>query len=351
MDVEQVDNGLVEWGAHYGCGRKVRPGDLERIGDVVTRPGNAGLPQVEGLFLLSDAGVSRLGEDLLVQTVDVILPLPISAEVWGCAAALHCLSDLYAAGGRPLTAVGVLQVGLDDQSRNLVMAGYEAAGGALNDAGVALVGGHSLRGQVSKIGFTITGVAKPEEVRAVCNARPGDLVYLTKPIGVGAALAHIGATGVRPQEYDEIERTLLTSNAGAAAVATRAGLRCVTDVSGYGLLGALLQVADASKVSITVDYARVPRLESGERAIRKGVVSALAEAVWLESTERIGGLAATDTEVRLLLADPQVSGGLVLFVPDGQQRDLEEQAGDAGVAAELIGSVSEQRSEAVTVTG
>jgi selenide,water dikinase len=345
--VTRRPDGAVEWGSHYGCGRKVRPGELARIGEVVTREPNASLPQVEGLFLLSDAGICRLGDKLLVQTVDVILPLPFSAEVWGRAAALHCLSDLYAAGGTPTTAVGTLEVGFDSDSRAMAVSAYEAAAQELNRADVALVGGHSLMSHISKIGFTVTGVADPDEIRTVSHARPGDLVYLTKRIGVGAALAYMGATGVRPPELPTIERAMLTSNAAAADLATRMGLRCVTDVSGYGLLGALLQVAEASQVSVTVDFSRIPYFNSGFAAIGKGVASSLAEAVWVQSSDRVGG--SSDPQVRLLLCDPQVSGGLVLFVPPERRDDLEALAQELQVRADLIGQAAPAGEHAVTI--
>lgn len=327
----------LNWGAYAGCGRKLRPGRLVEIGSLVTGLSNSSLPQVQGLHLLGDSGVSRIGDNLVVQTVDLILPLPIEPELWGRAAALHCLSDCYAAGGRPLTAVGLLEVGTRNDVEEQTLAAYHAAASELNDHQVALVGGHSLFSDISKIGFMITGVGRSDSIRTVANAAPGDVVFVTKRIGSGAALAHASVTGARPPELGEIVAEMLVSNEAASGAATDARLRCSTDVSGYGLLGALLQVAEASRVTIDIATEAVPSLLSGRNAVLEGAISALAEDVWLASRDLVR--TSIPIETSLLLADPQVSGGLVLFAPPASLDDLWSAANRRGVDLTEIGVV------------
>lgn len=154
MNAEEPDP--IEWGAHYGCGRKVRPAQLADIGLTVTTPKNSMLPQVDGLFLLSDSGSARIGQELIVHTVDMVLPLPVSPEIWGRAAALHCF-QIYAAGGEPSTALGYLEVGTSSPGvEKATLEAYRAGCDELNRCGVAVVGGHSLMNSISQIGFALT---------------------------------------------------------------------------------------------------------------------------------------------------------------------------------------------------
>jgi selenide,water dikinase len=327
----------LSWGTHYGCGRKVRPTRLAEIGATVSGLRNSSLPQVEGLHLLGDSGLSRLGDQLVVQTVDLILPLPLAADVWGRAAALHCLSDCYAVGGTPITAVGVLEVETRDEVDKRTIRAYEAAASELNRSGVALVGGHSILSNISKIGFMITGLGRSESLRTVAKAAPGDSVFVTKRVGSGAAFAHATMTGERPAELDEIVAEMLVSNEAASAAAMDAGLRCSTDVSGFGLLGALLQVAAASNVTIDIATEAVPVFPSGRTAVRSGAVPSIAEDVWMESAQLVKGEVSIETS--LVLADPQINGGLVLFAPAASLSNLRAAADRRGVALTKIGTV------------
>ncbi len=338
-----------DWGGFSGCGRKLPPDQLSHISSVVSQESNLEMPQIRGLYQLSDSGQCRLPSTIqplgkhLVQTLDVVLPLPLEPESWGRIVALHCLSDLYASGAHPLCALGLVESSIELRSGYLEQA-YKAAVQTLNEEGAALLGGHSLRGTVDKIGFAVTGMVDSERFCSVALGSPNQELYLTKPIGSGTLMAKAAMSG----ELDgpallEPEEWMRKSNSVGAAVVHELGIQCASDVSGFGLLGTCLQIAKGSELSIAIDTSSVPTFDGAIDSIRQGVVSALAESVWQQSLDEVTGIEKFET--RLLLADPQVNGGLVLCVPKESVRRLERASESKGLPLWRIGRTSERDGE------
>lgn len=331
----------ADWGAYSGCGRKLPPSELIRFSQLVREPKNASFARIEGINLLSDAGSFRLNhEESVVQTVDVVLTLPISAEDWGVATALHCLSDIHAAGGEPVAALGIIESTTNEEGLDHLHAAYGAAVETLNGEGVALIGGHSLFSSVNKIGFAITALAKTRLLRNVANARTGDRLLLSKPIGGGAVMAFRAATGAAVD--DDVLVSLRTSSRLTGDIASRQELTCVSDVSGFGLLGTLSQLAVESGVDIKVHVEQIPMFSAARRCIRQGVISPLAEKSWLFRKETVVG--EVDLEIGFLLCDPQVNGGHIMSVPEESLRSVLRDAQGEGITLSDIGVVGEATS-------
>ena len=338
-------------GAFFGCGRKLRPRPLRDAARAVGGATNSRLPGVRGLKQVSDAGQVRLSDgSLLVQTVDEVYPLPVSPEVWGQAVTLHCLSDLYhGCGGSPLYATGVIGAGSPTGAEwDRLMIAYRAAIRTLNDEGVPLIGGHSvnqLPGHANRISFTITGTSTERDVRMFANAKVDDHLYLTKPIGTNALLAEAVSRGITDVATEDSLRDcvtwLTTSNRTASDLAARFAVSCASDVSGYGLLGTCLQLASQSDVSVEIESANVPVIEGAYEAIASGFVSGLAEDVWQDSLSRI--VSTADIATMLLLADPQVSGGLVIAVGEPIKSEFDQTLTGLGCRAVEFGRVVRRR--------
>jgi selenide,water dikinase len=276
-----------------------------------------------------DAGVFRLDDaTTLVQTVDFFTPVVDDPEAFGAIAAANALSDVYAMGGRPLTALSIAAFPENDFPTAWATAIARGGGEKLREAGCALLGGHTVRDPEIKFGYAVTGLVDPARLLTNASARPGDVVVLTKPLGTGVIATALKAGQAPAPAVEAATRSMLALNRDAAEAALRGGVRCATDVTGFGLAGHASAVARESRVTVEIDASDLPVLPA-----------ALELAVAFQA----GGLKANRREFepgidyrndpgearRALLFDPQTSGGLLLFVP---------QAGIEGLLAELPGS-------------
>jgi selenide,water dikinase len=256
-----------------------------------------------------DGAVVRVGPGLaVVVTADFFTPVVDDAFTFGRIAATNALSDIYAMGGVPLVAVNLLGWPRDKLPAELaaeVLAGGLAAGRA---AGCHVAGGHSIDDPEPKYGMAVTGTADPEALLRIDAGRPGLPLSLTKPLGTGVLNAWHKATGQVSAAAVEVMTTL---NAAASQQALAAGIRCATDVTGFGLLGHLFKLARASGVTAVVDHAAVPLIEGTREAARAGHMpgGSRRNLDWVLPHTDTGG---TGEEDLLLLADAQTSGGLLV---------------------------------------
>ncbi len=267
-----------------------------------------------GLGTGDDAGVYAIDhERALVHTIDVFAPVVDSASDWGAIAAANALSDVYAMGAEPLTALQYLAWPRDDLPLDLASEVIEGGMDVMSDAGCTVLGGHSIGGPEPHYGFAVTGVVKQSSVLANSGGRPGDALVLTKPLGTG-----IIATAIKRDACPaDIESTAIavmkTLNREAAAAASRVGANAATDVTGFGLLGHLREMCAASGVGAQVVFDQVPLID--------GVVDLLADGMWPGGSRRnllalLGEMRTErDTDQVKLLVDAQTSGGLLLALP------------------------------------
>lgn len=289
------------------------PGDLATALAPLPRQAHPSL--LVGRETFDDAGVYRLGEDLaLVQTVDFFAPIVDDPFSFGQVAAANALSDVFAMGGEPLTAMNI--VAFPERTLPLAVLGEILRGGQekVHEAGAVIVGGHTILDEEVKYGLAVTGRAHPARLLTNAGAVPGDVLFLTKPIGTGilaTALKH-GLLAAEAERALVAQMATLNADASRAALAT--GARCATDVTGFGLLGHASHVARASGVTLVLDLAAIPLIPGAREHARLG--------------EKTGGASRNESYVnaltdwgpagdldRALLVDPQTSGGLLVAVP------------------------------------
>ncbi len=295
---------------------------------------------VVGVGTSDDAGVFRIADDLLlVQTVDFFTPIVDDARTWGRIAAANALSDVYAMGGRPVTALSV--VGWPRETLPIDMLGDVLEGGSevLAEAGCVLVGGHTIDDKEPKYGLAVTGIVHPDDLVTNAGGRPGDALVLTKPIGTGIISTGVKRGDAPPHVAETAVAAMTGLNAGAAIAMRRVGVRAATDVTGYGLLGHLGEVVRASGVSAEIEIDRVPVLPGVAELIAAGAIPGGTRRN-LAAVERFTDFGQVDAAHRLLLADAQTSGGLLLAVDAPLLAALLQALQDEGATAAHIGRLT-----------
>ena len=222
-----------------------------------------------------DAGVYRLSDEVaLVQTVDFITPVVNDPYDFGRIAAANALSDVYAMGGRPLTAMNIVCFPVKEMDKEVLREILRGGLEKVHEAGAALVGGHSVEDPEIKYGLSVTGVVHPDRVLTNAGARPGDAFILTKPLGTGILATAIKAGLVSDEVQRRAVEVMAMLNKKAAEVMGSYPVSCCTDITGFGLLGHALEIATASKVVITLYAERVPLLPEVLDSVRKGLLPA-----------------------------------------------------------------------------
>ena len=303
---------LTQYAHGGGCACKIPPGELEAVIAGLTKPDDfASMPGelLVGLEHGDDAAVVRINEQqAVVLTTDFFTPVVDDAYDWGRIAAANALSDVYAMGGTPLVAVNLLAwprgVLPFELAREVLRGGLDVA----RAAACHVAGGHSIDDPEPKYGMAITGLVQPEHLMRNDTARVGEPLTLTKPLGLGVLNNRHKNTG---EVFPHAVETMVTLNRDAAAAAVRGGIRCATDVTGFGLLGHLLKIARASGVTAVIDSSAIPYLDGARESLRDGFVpgGSRRNLAWVQPHCE---LSAVDEAEAILLADAQTSGGLLL---------------------------------------
>ena len=297
-----------------------------------------------GLAGADDAGVMRITDNLaLVQTVDFFTPIVDDAELWGRIAAANALSDIYAMGGTPLTALQLLSWPRDALPWDLAADVIDGGLAVLAEAGCTLVGGHSIDDPEPKYGFAITGTVDPEHMITNGGAAADDVLVLTKPLGTGVITTALKA-GAAPAGVMDTAAALMTRlNDSAAVAAVATGVAAGTDVTGYGLLGHLQEMANASGVTAVVDPERVPIIDGTADLFEAGHFpgGSKRNRRSLQGSVDVG---TTDDTTLNLLYDAQTNGGLLLAVSPDHADALVDRLEASGDGAYRIGEMI-QRAE------
>jgi len=307
---------LFDLNCECGCAAKIPAGQLVDMLRRLKLPHHPDL--LVGPETLDDACVYRLTDDLcLIHTVDFFPPVARDARTYGSIAAANALSDIYAMGGRPLTALSVVcfpEHGLDAAILDEMLRG---AAGVLNEAGVVLAGGHSVIDPMPKLGFAVTGTARSNRIMLNAAAEPGDALVLTKPLGTGITILAARGQVATAEQEDEANRCMATLNAEASRIALQHGARACTDVTGFGLLGHAAQLARASNVSVRLYIDAIPRLGGVLDYAAMGLVPAAAYSNRRYTEPHVFFQQDISLAEQDLLFDPQTSGGLLIAVPPG----------------------------------
>ena len=286
-----------------------------------------------------DAGVYLLNAEVaLVQTLDFITPVVNDPYDFGRIAAANALSDVYAMGGRPLTAMNIVCFPVKDMDKAILREILRGGLEKIHEAGAALVGGHSVEDPEIKYGLSVTGVVHPDKVLTNAGARPGDAFILTKPIGTGILATAIKAGLASDEVQRQAIETMAMLNKKAAEIMGHYPVNSCTDITGFGLLGHALEIATASKVAITLYAERVPLLPGVLDSVQMGLLPAGSFANRNFCTGQIRQVRSIDPMLLDILADAQTSGGLLISLPEESARDLADALRAHGVpSAAVIG--------------
>jgi selenide, water dikinase len=281
-----------------------------------------------GRETFDDAGVFRLSDDLaLVQTVDFFAPIVDDPYLFGQIAAANALSDIYAMGGEPLTALNIVGFPSDRLPMHVLTDILRGGQDKVHEAGAFVVGGHSIIDEELKFGLAVTGRVHPDRILSNANARVGDRLILTKPLGTGLLATAMKRDTLGTTEAQTLYSSMAALNAGAA--------RAATDITGFGLLGHASHIAEASHVSLIIRAEHLPALPGALEAWARGIRTGGAErnAAYLDSRVDWGNVSPVS---RALLVDPQTSGGLLVAVPASSVSDYLSRVPEAREIGEVV---------------
>jgi selenide,water dikinase len=328
---------LVE---NAGCASKIGQEDLKRA--------LAGLPRVfDPRVIVSsdtcdDAGVYKLTPTMaLVQSVDIFTPVVDDAYAFGEIAAANSVSDIYAMGGKPLTALSIVAFPIEKLSPRIMNRMLQGGIDKLSEAGVAVLGGHSIKDREIKFGFAVTGIVHPKKMTVNSKAKPGDVLILTKPIGTGT-LSFAGQIGrAQADGLAEAERSMRELNRAAAEAMIAAGVTTATDITGFGLAGHLGEIAAQSGVEVEVYGESIPVFTGVMDLIRQGAISGAVERNREYASAFVKRSKDAGEDLETLLYDPQTSGGLLIAVRKSRAAALLSTLHKKGVeSAAVIGRVT-----------
>jgi selenide,water dikinase len=320
--VSDTVTALTQGSAYGGCGAKLAKGLLDTI--------LCGLPRLDsddllvGIEFADDAGVVRVSDDVaVIHTTDFFPPIVDDPFTFGRIAAVNALSDVYAMGGRPLAGMNLVSFPLARFDREVLKQILHGGLTALKEAGAVLAGGHTLEGQELLYGLAVTGTVHPDRIWRNGGAQPGDVLVLTKPLGTGVVTTAAKADLADPNHLATAMRWMGTLNREAAETRLELEPRAVTDVTGFGLVGHVAEMAEASGLAIEIDLAVLPLLPGAREAAATGLVPAGAGKNRESAAAVLEVAGGADPILVDLALDPQTSGGLLAAVSeDAAQRLL-----------------------------
>ena len=330
---------LTQFSHGAGCGCKLSPAVLHEILSGVDRS-----EVFENLIIgndtKDDAAVVDLGDGTgIISTTDFFMPIVDDPRTFGRIAAANAISDIYAMGGTPLMAIAILGWPLGKLPESAASAVVDGGRSICSEAGIPLAGGHSIDSPEPIFGLAVTGRVPLAQLKANASAVAGDRLYLTKPLGVGMLTTAEKKGEVEPADLDLAVQSMQQLNAIGARLSQIEGVHAMTDVTGFGLLGHLVELCEGSGLQAELDAASVPLL-SGERLRHyheRGCVPGGSKRNWASYGHHVANVEGFERDV---LCDPQTSGGLLLSVCPDYTAAVEAILMEAGLPAHAIGSLS-----------
>jgi len=293
-----------------------------------------------GFNTADDAGVFRINDrQALVQTVDFFPPIVDDPFDFGRIAAANALSDIYAMGGRPLTALNIVCFPSGDMPIEILSQVLRGGAEKIEEAGAVVVGGHSIKDKELKFGIATAGLIDPTRIITNSHAQVGDWLYLTKPLGTGLITTGIKRNAVGAELAAIVTAQMAQLNKKASELMVQFGAHAATDVTGYGLLGHALEIARASRVTIRIYSERLPLMPEALKLAEAGMIPAGSKA----NREYVQSYAAipetVDENLVLVMFDAQTSGGLLISIPEERAELFEQESGKQNVFARLVGQI------------
>jgi selenide,water dikinase len=333
---------LTQFSPGAGCGCKIAPKDLEEI----LKGSVSGLKfhdLLVGNDSKDDAAVYDIGGGkAVISTTDFFTPIVDNPRDFGRISATNAISDIYAMGGKPIMAIAILGWPLDKLPGSLAAEVVSGAREVCDNAGIPLAGGHSINISDPIFGLAVTGIVDVEKIKKNSGAIEGSVLFLTKPIGIGLVTTAEKFGFAKDEDKAEALRLMTTLNSPGVAISEIEEVTALTDVTGFGLMGHAIEMAEGSGLTAVVEYSKVPRLAGTEFYIEKECIPGGTYRNFASYGHKI----ATITEnQKLLLCDPQTSGGLLIAVlPEGVEK-LEKIAKNEGFSLYRIGWLKKRTTE------
>lgn len=340
---------LTQLAKRAGCAAKQPPGYLlPLLGKLppVTDPN-----VLVGSSTADDAAVYRISNDTaLVLTTDFFTPIVDGPYDFGAVAAANALSDVYAMGGRPLTAMNLVGFPDDKLSVDVLADILRGAADVAAEAGIPIVGGHTIKSEEPIFGLAVVGTVHPDRVLSNAGAKPGDVLILTKPLGLGVISTAAKNNEDKQGAITGAIRVMRTLNRAACETLTRFDVHALTDVTGFGLLGHLRNITSASGVTAEVSFEKVPVISAARDYVKAGIAPGGTHANWRFLADWVAFAADVSKEEQLLLCDAQTSGGLLAAVPAAQADAVVAALSAAGtLAAAVVGRITGEGAGKISV--
>jgi len=337
---------LTQYSHGAGCGCKISP----KVLDTILK---TGIAQDTDKNLLvgndsrDDAAVYDLGDGTaIISTTDFFLPIVDDPFAFGKIAAVNAISDVYAMGGTPLLAIAILGWPVDKIPPEIASQVMEGGRAACKEAGIMLAGGHSIDNPEPIFGLAVTGRIDISKLKKNNSAKPGSKLYLTKPLGVGI-LSTAQKQGILKEEHQFIARdSMMILNKVGARLADIEGVNAMTDVTGFGLLGHLLELCEGSGVSAVIDYQKIPVFGEAIEYMREGAIPGGTFRNWSSFSDK---LILPDQELRNILCDPQTSGGLLISVDENYSEEVEALLKGENLISHSFGYLTDKDVELIKV--
>ena len=303
---------LTEWSEGSGCGCKIAPAILDQI-----LSASGSFSQMDPNLLVGnsqkdDAAVYQVSEDLaVINTVDFFTPIVDDPFDFGRIAAANAISDVYAMGGKPIFANAILSWPVEKIAPELAAKVLEGAKSICKQAGIELAGGHSIAAKDPIFGLSVNGIIHPKKIKTNQGSKEGDLLYITKPIGIGVLATALKRQKITEKDYVNLVDTACRLNSIGEILGNHEEVHAMTDVTGFGLLGHLLEMAEGANLSARLDLSKLPLIEGIQDYINQFIFPDNTYRNWNAFNSKVNGVKGMDL---VKLCDPQTSGGLLISV-------------------------------------
>lgn len=338
---------LTQYSKGSGCGCKIAPSVLEEILNKVPVNSNFSNLLVGNKFK-DDAAVWKLDEEkALISTTDFFTPIVDEAFLFGKIAAANALSDVYAMGGKPIMALAILGWPVDILSNQICAEVLKGAEEVCKTAGIPIAGGHSIDISEPVFGLSVTGIAHPTSIKTNANAQNGDLLYLTKPLGSGILSSALKRYIIKNEDYDVFVKTLTELNSIGEILGQKEYVNAITDVTGFGLIGHLNELCEASNVSAEINFSTVPLIENLDFYINQFCFPDNTTRnlnAYKSNVEGMDGLKF------ISLCDPQTNGGLLISVNKNFKTQFETLFAENGLKLWQIGNILPKQNKNIFIS-
>jgi selenide,water dikinase len=341
-----MDIKLTEFSHGAGCGCKIAP----KVLDEILRSESEGINDINllvGNDTRDDAAVYGIDKDrAIISTTDFFMPIVDDPFNFGSIAAVNAISDIYAMGGQPLMAISILGWPIDKLSAEIAGQVVEGARQICAKAGIPLAGGHSIDSIEPIFGLAVTGIVDRKNIKTNDKAVPGCELFLTKPLGIGIVTTAQKKKIVKKEDLDHAVNLMLTLNDEGIELGRLPGVLAMTDVTGFGLLGHLIEICEASEVSAEIDFSKVPTISGIDQYIEQYAIPGGTHRNFSSYGHKVSPL--SDIQ-KMILCDPQTSGGLLVVVDPEHKKDFLRLLKNKGLTLQSFGRIKSWDSNIVKV--